>query len=342
MPEYRRDPLSGSWVILARERAERPSEFVSQPVHRRLEPCPFCAGNERLTPDPLAIYPPRTAGEDEWQVRVVANKYPALLAAEGTDDREHDGGGKLCEVRPGFGWHEVVVESPQHAVSFADLTSAQAHWAFVAYRDRLRAMAESPPLAYGLLFKNCRGGAGATLEHSHSQVVGMVVIPTSIRVELDAAAEFYGRQGKCIFCHLSERELADGSRMVLSTERFVAFCPFASRFAYEVWVLPRQHAARFDMVKLDELEEISRLFQQILRALEKIFPQVPYNFWIHTVPFDRSTHDYYHWHIEIVPRITTQAGFEWGAGCFMNPAAPEDAADTIRSAMNSGPSTVNH
>jgi UDPglucose--hexose-1-phosphate uridylyltransferase len=230
---------------------------------------------------------------------------------------------------PGYGLHEVIVESPNHTESFSELTSQQALLAFVAYRDRLLEMGKRPGLAYGLVFKNCRSAAGATLSHTHSQILGTARVPLTVARELDSAEVYRRDQGVCFFCKLIEEE-QHGPRRVLSTRRFVAFAPFASRFPFEVCVVPRSHGARFEATNLEELEDLSGLFQRIIQALEKIVPQAAYNFWIHTSPFDTNSYDYYHWHIEFIPRLTSQAGFEWGAGCFVNPVFPEDAATDLR------------
>lgn len=344
-------------MIIARERANRPSEFVTQRVRRSVDRCSFCAGNEYDTPDAIAVYPSplarpwlpsdqrelglttplgddratvtRTSATDPaWQVRVIPNKYPAVVdfVSDGTTGHE------LFQWQPGYGVHEVIIESPNHTTSFSELDDGQAFWSFLAYRDRLSCAARNPRLQYGLVFKNCRGAGGATLEHTHSQMLAAARIPTSIRQELNAAAEYRSRRGDCIFCSIWQHEATNAARIVTLTEQFVVFCPFASRFPYETWVLPRQHESHFQLAKVDGLAELSRLFQSIVRGLEKIIPQAPYNYWIHTSPFDTTGYDHYHWHIALIPRITMQAGFEWGTGCFVNPVAPEDAADALRKA----------
>jgi UDPglucose--hexose-1-phosphate uridylyltransferase len=272
-------------------------------------------------------------------VRVIENKYPAVVAGAeengwATNRSDMDAAPCLYSSWPGIGRHEVVVESPQHSVTFADLTPEQAYWTFVAYRDRVQSMAADSRLRFGMVFKNCRGGGGATLEHSHSQILATTAVPWSVANELSAAEDHFRRVGGCLFCAIVEREVALGERIVMETDRLVAFCPFASRFPYEVCVLPRAHAACFQLAELAELEELSGLFQRFVRGLENLLPQTPHNFWIHTLPFDTFCYDHYHWHIELIPRTSTQAGFEWGSGCFINPVAPEDAASALRQAAS--------
>ncbi|MGE0757799.1 MAG: DUF4921 family protein [Pirellulaceae bacterium] len=332
MPEYRQDPVSGSWVIMARERADRPTEFAPQPTHRRGAACPFCRGNELLTPPAVATYPSKVGnGEDAWEVRVIGNKYPAVTRLDGPSVPEEPEN-MLYPLHPGHGVHEVIIESPDHATSLSELTAQRATWSFLAYRDRLRAVAQVPGIRQGLVFKNCRAAGGATLEHAHSQLLATSVMPPALDRELLSAARYVTAVGDCLFCRILAHERASGQRMLAETEHFAAFCPFASRFPYETWVLPKEHRPDFRQEELENLAELSGLFQRIVRALEKVFAQAPYNFWIHTSPFDMPSHDYYHWHIELISRIGTQAGFEWGSGCFVNPITPEEGARDLREA----------
>jgi UDPglucose--hexose-1-phosphate uridylyltransferase len=255
MPQYRRDPFTGSWVIMAPDRAGRPNEFFAYPRRRTDRTCPFCRGNEVLAPSEIACYPATEdeSGRHDWQVRVIANKYPAVSDGTGELSEQETIPGELFCVQPGDGVHEVIVESPQHSASFSELTPVQAYWSFVAYRDRLRAMANIPGLAYGLIFKNCRAGGGATLEHSHSQMVATTLVPVTVQQELGAASAYYESPGGCIYCELLRRELEAGHRIVAASDHFAALCPFASRFPYETWILPRRHDHRFEDANLDEL-----------------------------------------------------------------------------------------
>jgi UDPglucose--hexose-1-phosphate uridylyltransferase len=247
----------------------------------------------------------------------------------------NDSGGTdpLFAVHGGYGVHEVIIESPGHTSSFTELTAEQAFLAFTAYRDRIAVLAQDPRLRYAILFKNCRPAGGATLDHTHSQLLGVSILPENIQWELTTSADFFARHGSCILCEMAKREMAAGERVVAQTSRFLAFCPFAGRFPYETWILPREHHSSFQLAKLAELEELSQLIQKILVALEKLIPQAPYNYWIHTSPFDTIGYDHYHWHLPLIPRITTQAGFEFSTGCFVNDVLPEDAAAALRGAI---------
>jgi UDPglucose--hexose-1-phosphate uridylyltransferase len=312
-------------------------------VRRRFERCPFCAGHEDATPEAIAVYSSNqgraeisASSDDSWQVRVIPNKFPALTNENiGIDERAANA--NVTELsfatREGYGAHEVIIESPTHTCSFSELTSEQAFFSFVAYRDRLAQLAQDKLLRYGHVFKNCRGAGGATLEHTHSQLLAMSIVPETIQRELQSSADYFSRHRSCILCEMFERELADGERIVAATPLFVAFCPFAGRFPYETWIIPREHQSLFQRAKLDELAELSGLIQKIIGALEKLIPQAPYNYWIHTSPFDTIGYDHYHWHLELIPRITTLGGFEFGSGCYVNDVLPEDAATDLRAAI---------
>jgi UDPglucose--hexose-1-phosphate uridylyltransferase len=340
MPEFRQEPLSGRWVIIAEDRAARPSEFVSQPTRRAKERCPFCAGNEEETPDAVAIYP---AGAT-WQVRVIPNKYPAAVPPGDTCSKEMNCEGDRrvasdlsqsmapasCVARAGVGVHEVIIESPRHVASFSELTDEQAHCSFLAYRDRLRMASHNSQLAYGLVFKNCRGGGGATLEHVHSQLLATSIVPNEVEQELRSTSRHFEQRQQCLVCSLLDEELSARARIVAETSRFVAYCPFASRFPYETWIVPRQHLSRFESAATNLFAELTQLVRAHVDSLEHLFPDVAYNYWIHTAPFHVACEDYFHWRIVLIPRVTTQAGYEWATGSFVNPVAPESAARKLR------------
>ena len=329
MPEYRQDAFSGRWVIIAEERADRPSEFATQLPRQAIGKCPFCAGSETQTPEAVALYPRDATSSGEWQVRVIPNKYPAV-----TTDLAPIQSGPLAATmhfegsfgQPGFGIHEVIIESPRHIASFTELTPELAQTSLQAYQDRLIALGQNPRLNYALLFKNCRGGSGATLEHVHSQLLATSILPTEVEREVMVARRHFEQTNRCIFCDLIDHELESQVRIAAETSRFVALCPYASRFPYETWVLPRSHGHRFESVDAAALAELAELMRRIVSKLEKLSAQAAYNFWLHTAPFHVPCDPMFHWHWELIPRITTQAGYEWGAGCFVNPVSPETAA----------------
>lgn len=330
MSEYRQDPLSRRWVIIGcDERAGRPNEFVEATTRQTGLPCPFCAGNEAQTPEAIASYS-ATAGAS-WTVRVVPNKYPAVTTDEARcKSCELFAPGAAAGKAAGFGRHEVIIESPRHVASLSELTDGEAELVFVAYRDRLRQIKAEGTLPYVQIFKNVGPAAGASLEHVHSQLLALPGVPEVLQTELASCDEHFQANGRLLFSELIERELAAEERIVAQTPGFVAFCPYASRFPYEVWIAPRGHQPRFEEAEAGELAELARLMRDCIGRIERAAGQSSYNYLLHTAPFDSPAHDHYHWHIEILPRLTKVAGFEWGTGCFINPLAPESAAAHLR------------
>jgi UDPglucose--hexose-1-phosphate uridylyltransferase len=337
MSEFRRDPLSEHWVIIAPNRAHRPEQFdleSSRQVPRR---CPFCRGHEGDTPGEVASFArDRTACRDsQWQVRVIPNKYPAVAGQD--QDLPAPPTHPLYEQRAGIGVHEVIIESPDHVLGFTALEDDQVALVFHAYRERLRCLANDGRLAYAQVFKNSGAAAGASLEHVHSQLIATAVVPTQVQRELAAAQDYHHRHGRCVFCAILEEELRAGTRVVRETEQFVAFCPYASQFPYEVWVLPRAHASHLEDTADAAIREVAQLVKDCICRFEVALPRPDFNYLIHTGPFGRPTAappqrpwPYFHWHLEIFPRLVKTAGFEWGAGDYINTVLPEQAATTLR------------
>ncbi len=338
MPELRQDPVTGRWVIIAGNRAERPEEYRRAPVVRVELDCPFCRGHESSTPREVAWYGPDPNASHRWEVRVVRNKYPALdLEGDGhghpfvaeRDDRS-SADAPLFVVHPGYGRHEVVIESPQHVESFSELTDEQAYWTFTAYRDRLLAHQRDPALIAASVFQNVGPEGGASLVHAHSQVLSLPDVPESLARELTGAKEFFSRHRGCVFCAMIQREGKLGIRVVAQTDRLIALAPYASRFAYETWILPREHSPSFEHADDALLREAALLLKRVIWAVEQSLDRPAYNFYLHTAPFDSKTYPHYHWHFEFFPRISKAAGFEWCSGWHMNAVPPEVAASELR------------
>lgn len=340
MSELRQDPVSQRWVIIAQDRENRPNEFVPTPVERVAGKCPFCAGNEEETPEAVALYAtgratPHQGTPATWQVRVVPNKYPAVRSDVNGPVRTEPFGLRSSAA----GVHEVIIEGPQHAVSITDLPPEQLRLAWLSYRDRLNEHAREGRWAYGQLFKNVGAAAGSSIEHAHSQLIVLPHVPTDIAQELANCERHFAEHGQGLLSTLIEKEQATGERIVAETPNLVAFCPFASRFPYEVWILPKRPASRIQhyagdgfrsMATDEEMGELGSFVQEIVRRLEAVLNRPAYNLFLHTAPFDSQPYDYYHWHVEVFPRLTKAAGFEWGTGYFINPVPPEDAAAALR------------
>jgi len=331
MPELRKDPVVGRWVIISTERSRRPTNFEPAPPAKPHSFCPFCPGNEDKTPPEVYVHrlesgAPNTPG---WDVRVVPNKFPALQI-EGQLDRRGEG---LYDKMNGIGAHEVVIETPRHDQDMADLPIEHLRQVLMAYRERMLDLHRDRRLRYVLIFKNHGAQAGATLEHSHTQLIATPIIPRNLQEELDGARRYYELKERCVFCDIVQQDTADDNarRVVATSERFVALAPFAPRFPFETWILPRRHDAAFANVE-DEAEfaDLAGLFKDVMQRLNLALERPPFNFVIHTAPMSDGDLEYYHWHIEILPKLTRVAGFEIGSGFYINPTPPEDAAQYLR------------
>jgi UDPglucose--hexose-1-phosphate uridylyltransferase len=334
-PEYRKDPLSDGWVVIAAERNGRPDEFRDLPSQRSAGPCPFCHGNEPATPGEICKYPPNSG--EQWKVRVVPNKFPAVVRCDGLSSAVvnktfKNGSPRLFTSVLGHGGHEVIIESPQHAISLTDLDDESLRLTFLAYRDRMRSLASEGPWNYVQIFKNAGAAAGSSIEHAHSQVVGLPAVPVRVADELTHSRDFLTATRRRLFETMLEEELAQGTRIVAETVDFVALCPYASRFAYETWILPRQTLPRFETSSEALAVALGRFTATVIGKLERKLNRPAYNYLLHSAPFDGTADDHYHWHMEIFPRVTKPAGFEWGTGYYINPVAPEQAAEVLRSA----------
>ena len=328
MSELRKDPVVGRWVIIATDRAKRPYDFKHefQRVEGRF--CPFCEGNEEATPPEIRAYrePQSVPNQKGWRVRAVPNKFPALQV-EGNLEKRGDG---IYDLMNGIGAHEVIIECPQHETSLARVPLRNVCEVLWTYRDRLIDLKKDHRLVHGLIFKNVGAPAGATLEHSHSQLIVTPVVPISVWEEMTGALEFYNFRGRCIYCDMVQQELATEGRIVLDTANFVGFCPYASRFPFETWILPKRHSSHFENISHQGVEEMGMVLKTILSKLEAALDHPPYNYIIHTAPFDANELTHYHWHLEIFPRLSRVAGFEWGSGFYINPVLPERAAEFLR------------
>ncbi len=330
MSELRKDPISGRWVIIAKSRAKRPHDFESTAhIHQKKGGfCPFCAGNEDKTPGEIIAYRPAGSSPNhkDWRVRVVPNKFPAL-EIEGELNKRGEG---IYDLMRGVGAHEVIIESPQHVLSTADLTEQQIQEVLWVYRDRLVDLKRDRRLVYGMIFKNVGEAAGASLEHTHSQLIVTPIVPINVWEEMTGSLEFFNYRGRCVYCDMIQQELASEKRIVFDSPGFVAFCPFASRFPFETWILPKPHASHYENIQKNGIEDLAGVLRQVIGRIETALDRPAYNYIIHTGPFDTPELAHYHWHIEIIPRLTKMAGFEWGTGFYINPVPPEEAASFLR------------
>jgi UDPglucose--hexose-1-phosphate uridylyltransferase len=329
MPELRKDPVTGRWVIIASERRRRPSDFrADRHLANGGDHCPFCAGHEALTPPEIFAYRHNGSPRDApgWDLRVVPNKFPALKV-EGGLDREGEG---MFDRMNGIGAHEVIIETPDHGRQLASMTEAEIERVLSAYGDRVLYFKQDGRFRYILVFKNQGAAAGATLEHPHSQLIALPIVPDFVREELEGAREHYRVKERCVYCDIIQQEARDGRRVIQENADIVALAPFAPRFAFETWLLPKRHGARYEAAARHEYESLARLLKAVLQRLDRALESPPYNLIIHTSPFSEDVANLYHWHIEIMPKLTRVAGFEWGTGFYINPTPPEEAARVLR------------
>lgn len=331
MPELRKDPIIGRWVIIASERGKRPTDFKRDVIERTngrgAKECPFCEGNEDKTPS--EIYASRDKGKPNspgWKIRVVSNKFPALKSEDQLTKKKSG----IYDTVSGVGAHEIVIESPHHEDTIALMSPQHLELALDAYRDRMRELKKDLRFKYILIFKNHGYRAGASLEHTHTQIIALPIIPKAVKEELDGTKKYHKRVRRCLYCDMVAQELSENSRVVIENDDYLSICPFAPRFPFEMWVLPKRHAAHFEDITDREIKNLSQVLQGSLAKLSKLLHDPPYNFMLHTSPVATADHEYYHWHIEITPRITRVAGFERGSGFYINPMAPEDSAKYLR------------
>ncbi len=340
MSELRWDPLKMTWVIIATERGRRPRDFIQERETVQMTACPFCYGREeKTTGEIFALRPdgsaPNTPG---WRVRVIPNKYPAL-GIEGELEKRGVG---LYDAMNGIGAHEIIIETPDHPRALADLTPAELADVFRAWRARLLDLRRDSRFRYIFVFKNHGVEAGAAIPHAHSQLIALPVTPPAVATELEVSRSYFETKERCLICDLLRQETTDGRRLVRDTGDFVVYAPYASRFPFELRLLPRRHSHDFALQTDQELLTLAEVVKDTLGRLRAVLRDPPYNFILHNAPpmhlrlgkpgyWSSLPYDY-HWHIELIPRLTKIAGFEWGTGFYMNPTAPEEAAAFLREA----------
>jgi UDPglucose--hexose-1-phosphate uridylyltransferase len=327
MSELRQNLISREWVIIATERAKRPDQF-SKPKEQKVLPphvadCPFCTGNEQKF-TPTETY--RFSDEKGWKVRVIPNRFPAL-ANEGERKRTLNG---IYRTMTGVGIHEVIIEHPRHDFTTALMGQRDVADIIRAYRSRYQEVRKDPRIENIVIFKNHGESAGTSLEHPHSQLLATPIVPAQVRDRVQDAIHFFDDTGECVFCRTLKEELADRQRLVLESEHFVAFVPYASLSPFHLWIFPRRHASSFDAITDQEIDDLAYNLQAVLAKLYNGLNNPDYNYCIRAVPTDERETEYFHWYVSIVPKVTKAAGFEIGSGMFVNTALPEASAKFLR------------
>ena len=356
MSELRQDPTTREWVIIATERRRRPHEFGSDFSSKKdneanlqeySKDCPFCPGNEYLSPHETASY--RTLGTNPnskgWWVRVIPNKFAALSlnfeenaqVYEGVRAVNPDFSGyffpratEVFRTKPGIGAHEVVIDNPKHNEQLPFFSDKQIQELFLMYRERYLDLRVNPKFKYIIIFKNSGANAGTSIVHSHSQIIATPVIPLTLRNNISQARFYYDEVGRCIFCDMIQAEIVDGRRIILQTADFIVFHPFASTSPFETWIMPLSHEPCFSNMSADKTKDLAVIVKKILKGMYDALNDPDYNFVFNNPPIADEKEDYYHWSLRIIPRLTMKAGFEIGTGMSINTAIPEETAEFMR------------
>jgi len=332
MGELRLDPMTARWVIISDEKDFGPDRYdIESPVIKG-GTCPFCIGNETMTPpevdaDRSADTKPDTPG---WQTRTVPNKFPAL---KNEPDLSRSGVG-MFDMMNGIGEHEVIVEDTTHDKQLADLDTEQIEKVINVYKRRSIELGKDERFKYVLIFKNYGSAAGASLEHSHTQLISLPVVPKRVMEELECGQRYFDYKERCVFCDTVKQEIQYRHREVCENEDFIAFCPFASRSPFEMQIVPRIHKPFFTDIDDSQIKNFAKILKEVLMRIKVALHDAPYNFIIHTTPLNgNGDHkESYHWHVEVMPKLSKIAGFEWGTGFYINATSPETASKILREA----------
>ncbi|MDD5456908.1 MAG: DUF4931 domain-containing protein [Candidatus Margulisbacteria bacterium] len=338
MSELRKDPLTNRWVIISQERSARPSDTKMEHSHLEHSFCPFCEGHEDKTPPEIMAIrkegsKPNSPG---WIVRVIPNKFPVMNSNQ---ELKRYGIG-MYDAMSGTGAHEVVVENNQHILNMADFDVDRIFTILQVIKTRMLDLYKDYRFRYALMFKNYGVSAGASLSHPHSQIIALPIVPQSVKVVLESAKAHYIHKERCIFCDVIKQELMTRERIVSENEKFLCYTPFASRFPFEMTIMPKEHNHKYCNENDDVLRFLAGMLKDVLLRLKIALNDPAYNIVLHSAPntITRPGHNEYwssieydfHWHLEIMPRLTKVAGFEWGTGFYINHTPPEDAAEFLR------------
>ena len=328
MNELMRDPITARWIIVPLDKMAKVSDLITEQHPKNRDNCPFCYGSETLTPPEISAHRNQGApNTPNWTIRVVPNKFPALRI-EGDLNREGIG---VFDIMNGIGAHEVIIDTPDHFRDMADLTHVETEEVIWTYRARSLDLRKDNRFKYILIFKNYGKSAGASLEHPHSQLIALPIVPKRVHEEMEGAARYYDYKERCVFCDIVREELEEKERIIYNDDKFIAFCPYVSRFAYEVWILPKKHASDFANIDRDCVASFARALRDSLARIKGLLKDPSYNFIIHTSPINGHEREDYHWHVEIMPKLSKVAGFEWGSGFYVNPVPPYVAAKNLLS-----------
>jgi len=331
MAELRRDPIVGRWIIVDNDHPNKPEDYQhEQYIPKGSGTCPFCYGNEALTPPEIDSVrdlhtQPNSSG---WQVRVVPNKFPALQI-EGELDRKGIG---IYDMSNGIGAHEVLIETPYHNKDIPDLMNEEIEKFLSMYCRRTQDLEKDKRFKYIMIFRNYGPAAGASLEHPHTQMIALPMVPKNVMEEIRGAQNYFDYRERCLFCDIIRQETQEKERIILENKHFIAFCPFVSRFPFETWIIPKKHNGCFCHIQHEEMPPFASILKDTITKMKKVFVNLSYNYIIHTSPINGDGGmESYHWHLELMPKLTRVAGFEWGSGFYLVGTSPELAAQYLKS-----------
>lgn len=326
MPELRLNLITREWVIISTERARRPEDFRQRRDKKILpeidQSCPFCPGNEHKTPDEIMRMP----DDGSWLIRVIPNKFAAFYS-EGERIRKSDG---LKQLITGVGKHEVIIESSSHNTPTALLPVEDITNIIKVYKKRFIDVYSNPVIRHVIIFKNQGEGSGTSIVHPHSQLIGTPITPFQVRDRISEARRFFDNTGECLICATLRGELDDGRRIIVNTEHFVTFIPYAALSPFHTWIFPKRHTASFGDISDDEINDLAFSLKTILTKLYCGLENPDFNYVIRSENLKESGSEYFHWYLSIVLRITHASGFELGSGMYTNASVPEEVAEFLR------------
>jgi len=326
MSEIRKDPIVNRWVITLDDKTFVPiadSEFSKDVLPEQDDLCPFCPGNEGKTPFSISEVKDKSG---KWKVRVIPNNNPYLKV----ETPMYRKGVGIFDMISGTGANEIFIETPLHNADMDTLAIEQISDVIKSYRSRFLDLKNDTRIEYILIFKNRGIRAGGHLSHLHSQLMALPVIPKNVAEEIDSAKQYYDFKKRCIYCDLVDNEIQMKDRVVKESEYFICITPYASTSPFEMWIVPKQHKSHFSAIDDKEAADLAYVLKDAVYRLNKALNRPAYNYMIHTTPLKMPNLDHYHWHIELLPRIKSIAGFEWGSGFYINPTIPEESAEYLR------------
>lgn len=335
MPEFRKDIITGDWVIIATDRAKRPGDFrkSTKKVADPKKYCPFDSGKEELTPPEILRVDKNgniVTKDHDWHIRVVPNKFPALLD-QATTKKDLEG---IYSKMDSFGRHEVVINTPEHITKLSRLSIHDIRLILKVYRLRIQMLKEDPKIKSIIIMLNQGMEAGASLEHSHSQIFGLPIVPHKLKRELDGTKKYYKKNHRCALCYMVEHEKEIAKRTVFENKDFLILEPYASKGPFETWIIPKKHETNFENISDAEIESFAHCLKIILGFFDQELEDPSFNYYIHTGPINKNSHGYYHWHLEFIPKLSIKAGFEIATGIHISITSPEAAADFFRDRIN--------